>query len=155
MGKDAATRAIFPDGPDEGRLQFEGDKLLFRLRESVEVDGRRLRATASIGVVVHPHNGATADTLLEHADTAMFDCKQSTGNAYRFFESEMDLRLQERRRLEHDLRRALSENQLELHWPDRHFVPAAVRDYCMFSVPSSASGGAMVTGAGGRYPRAE
>ena len=30
MGKDAATRAIFPDGPDEGRLQFEGDKLLFR-----------------------------------------------------------------------------------------------------------------------------
>ena len=51
------------------------------VRELVEVDGRRLRATASIGVVIHPHNGATADTLLEHADAAMFDCKQSTGNA--------------------------------------------------------------------------
>lgn len=62
-----------------------GDKLLFRLCEPVEVEGRCLRTTASIGVVVHPHNGATADTLLEHADTAMFDYRQSTGNAYRFF----------------------------------------------------------------------
>ena len=35
-------------------------------------------------------------------------------------------------------------------WPDRHFVPEAVRDYSMFAVPSSAGGGAMVTGAGGR-----
>ena len=40
-------------------------------------------------------------------------------------------------------------------WPDRHFVPGRVRDYCMFVVPSSAGGGAMVTGAGVRYPRAE
>ena len=40
-------------------------------------------------------------------------------------------------------------------WPDRHFVPVRVRDYCMFAVPSSAGGGAMVTGAGGWYPRAE
>ncbi|MFW6072489.1 bifunctional diguanylate cyclase/phosphodiesterase [uncultured Ralstonia sp.] len=63
-----------------------GDKLLFRLRESVDIDGRRLRVTASIGVVVHPHNGATASTLLEHADAAMFECKQAGGNAYRFFE---------------------------------------------------------------------
>ena len=35
-------------------------------------------------------------------------------------------------------------------WPDRHFVPDAVRDYCMFGCPSSAGGSAMVTGAGGR-----
>ena len=35
-------------------------------------------------------------------------------------------------------------------WPDRHFVPDGVRDYCMFAVPSSAGGGAIVTGAGGR-----
>lgn len=32
-------------------------------------------------------------------------------------------------------------------WPDRHFVPDAVRDHCMFSAPSSTGGGAMVTGA--------
>jgi hypothetical protein len=35
-------------------------------------------------------------------------------------------------------------------WPDRHFVPDAVRDYCMFAVPSSAGGGVIVMGAGGR-----
>ena len=40
-------------------------------------------------------------------------------------------------------------------WPDRYFVPGRMRDYCMFDVPSRVSGGTMVTGAGGRYPRAE
>ena len=40
-------------------------------------------------------------------------------------------------------------------WPDRYFVPGRLGDYCMFAVPSSAGCGAMVRGAGGRYPRAE
>ena len=41
------------------------------------------------------------------------------------------------------------------NWPDRYFVPDAMRDYCMIAVPSNAGSGAMVTGAGGRYPSAE
>ena len=40
-------------------------------------------------------------------------------------------------------------------WPDRHFVQGRVRGCCMFALPSSAGGGAIVTGAGGRCLRAE
>ncbi|MCP1171000.1 putative bifunctional diguanylate cyclase/phosphodiesterase [Ralstonia chuxiongensis] len=97
-----------------------GDKLLFRLRESVEVDGRRLRATASIGVVVHPHNGATADTLLEHADTAMFDCKQSTGNAYRFFEPRLNTTAHRVLQIQRALSHAALNGQLSVHYQPKY-----------------------------------
>lgn len=93
-----------------------GDKLLFRLRESVEVDGRRVRATASIGVVIHPHNGVTADALLEHADAAMFDCKQSTGNAYRFFEPRLNTTAHRVLQIQRALSHAALNGQLSVHY---------------------------------------
>lgn len=93
-----------------------GDKLLFRLRESVEVNGRRLRATASIGVAVHPHNGTTADALMEHADAAMFECKQSTGNAYRFFEPRLNTTAHRVLQLQRALAHAALNGQLSLHY---------------------------------------
>mgnify|MGYP000858977406 CR=1 FL=1 len=49
MGKDAATRAIFPDGPDEGRLQFEGDKLLFRGARRAVWTGEALKGLRAEG----------------------------------------------------------------------------------------------------------
>lgn len=93
-----------------------GDKLLFRLRESVEIDGRRVRATASIGVVIHPHNGATADALLEHADTAMFDCKQSTGNAYRFYEPRLNTTAHRVLQIQRALSHAALNGQLSVYY---------------------------------------
>jgi len=93
-----------------------GDKLLFRLRESVEIDGRRVRATASIGVVIHPHNGATADALLEHADAAMFDCKQSAGNAYRFFEPRLNTTAHRVLQIQRSLSHAALNGQLSVYY---------------------------------------
>jgi hypothetical protein len=40
--------------------------------------------------------------------------------------------------------------QRRCRWPDRFFVPDAMRDYCMFAVSSSSGGGVVVMGAGGR-----
>jgi len=97
-----------------------GDKLLFRLRESVEVDGRRVRATASIGVVIHPHNGVTADALLEHADAAMFDCKQSTGNAYRFFESRLNTTAHRVLQIQRALSHAALNGQLSVYYQPKY-----------------------------------
>lgn len=97
-----------------------GDKLLFRLRESVDVDGRRLRATASIGVVIHPHNGTSADALLEHADAAMFDCKQSTGNAYRFFEQRLNTTAHRVLQIQRALSHAALNRQLSVHYQPKY-----------------------------------
>lgn len=93
-----------------------GDKLLFRLREAVEVGGRRLRVAASIGVAIHPYNGATADALLAHADAAMFECKQAGGNAYRFYEPRLNTTAHRVLQIQRALSHAALNGQLFLYY---------------------------------------
>jgi EAL domain-containing protein (putative c-di-GMP-specific phosphodiesterase class I) len=67
-------------------------------------------------VVIHPHNGATADALLEHADTAMFDCKQSTGNAYRFYEPRLNTTAHRVLQIQRALSHAALNGQLSVYY---------------------------------------
>jgi diguanylate cyclase (GGDEF)-like protein/PAS domain S-box-containing protein len=100
-----------PDGP-----AFMADRLVKALSEPFVICGHHINIGTSIGIALFPSDGINGDELLRAADTALGRAKEAGGNAYRFFESEMDLRLQERRHLERDLRQALTANQLELHY---------------------------------------
>ncbi len=71
---------------------------------------------ASVGVALHPANGEDGLALLRSADIAMYRAKAEGRNAFRFYDAEMDQRLQVRHALEHDLRRAIQDNELELHY---------------------------------------
>jgi EAL domain-containing protein (putative c-di-GMP-specific phosphodiesterase class I) len=53
---------------------------------------------------------------MRNADTALYRCKADGGNTYRFFEPEMDARMQERRALELDLRKALANGEFILYY---------------------------------------
>jgi diguanylate cyclase (GGDEF)-like protein/PAS domain S-box-containing protein len=71
---------------------------------------------ASIGITVFPTDGDNAVTLLRNADLAMYRAKDGGPNVYKFFTSQMDARALQRLRLEGDLRRALGEDALEVHY---------------------------------------
>ena len=81
-----------------------------------DLDGRQVYLGVSIGVAVCPNDGRSVDALLKNADMAMYRAKAEGRSTYRFFEPEMDARLQERRALEVDLRQALSNGEFELHY---------------------------------------
>jgi EAL domain-containing protein (putative c-di-GMP-specific phosphodiesterase class I) len=100
-----------PDGP-----AVMADRLVKTLGEPFIICGHHIVIGTSIGIALYPSDGISGDELLRAADTALDRAKAAGGGTYRFFESEMDLRLQERRRLERDLRQALNANQLELHY---------------------------------------
>jgi diguanylate cyclase (GGDEF)-like protein len=70
----------------------------------------------SIGVAVAPMDGKDADQLLKNADLALYRAKSDGQRCYRFFEQEMDARMQARRRLERDLRTALANNELQVYY---------------------------------------
>jgi diguanylate cyclase (GGDEF)-like protein/PAS domain S-box-containing protein len=70
--------------------------------------------SASIGIALFPDNAETAEQLMSSADTALYRAKQDGRGVYRFFESAMGAEVRDRRMLEHDLRRAVSHNQLRL-----------------------------------------
>ena len=94
-------------------------RLVPRLRDVQPVKGSELRVSCSMGIAVYPDDALDADTLLRHADTAMYQAKADGRNSVRFFDADMTLRAQERRVMERDLRLALEQDQLCLHWQPR------------------------------------
>ena len=54
------------------------------------IEQQDLHLAASIGVVTYPDDGTDAETLLKHADLAMYRAKDSGRNTYRFFEPDMN-----------------------------------------------------------------
>jgi EAL domain-containing protein (putative c-di-GMP-specific phosphodiesterase class I) len=94
-------------------------RLIPRLREVHQVEGTELRVSSSVGIAVYPDDARDADTLLRHADAAMYQAKADGRDTVRFFDAEMTVRAQERRLMESDLRQALELEQLCLHWQPR------------------------------------
>jgi diguanylate cyclase (GGDEF)-like protein len=71
---------------------------------------------ASIGVTLHPADSADADTLLRHADQAMYAAKQAGKNCYQLFDARMEQRLQARHDTLRRVARGLSAGQFQLHY---------------------------------------
>ena len=86
------------------------------LGQPYEIDGHQIVIGASLGIAIAPSDGAHPDELLKNADLALYRAKADGRAAWRFFEPEMDARMQERRLLELDLRRALAAGEFALHY---------------------------------------
>jgi len=80
------------------------------------IAGRELYVTASIGISLYPTDGQDGESLLRHADIAMYRAKEEGRNTFRFFSPEMNLRIMETLDLEADLRRALERDEFVLHY---------------------------------------
>ncbi len=92
------------------------EKALLALSAPHYVDQHCLQVTASIGIVTYPNDGVDADTLMKHADAAMYYAKERGRNNYQFFEPAMNVRAAERQSLENDLRHAIDRHQFVLHY---------------------------------------
>jgi diguanylate cyclase (GGDEF)-like protein/PAS domain S-box-containing protein len=77
-------------------------------------DAPETHIATSIGIALCPDDAADRQSLLIHADTALYRAKTEGRNTYRFFEARMGAEVRERRMLEHDLRHAIMRDQLRL-----------------------------------------
>jgi predicted signal transduction protein with EAL and GGDEF domain len=94
-----------PPQPQDATLLAR--QVLDALAEPLDLPGRAVVVAACIGIAVAPADGDTPDTLLRHAGFALRRAKGGVQPGWRFFEPAMDARMQVRRGLELDLRRAL------------------------------------------------
>jgi predicted signal transduction protein with EAL and GGDEF domain len=83
----------------------------------------------SIGVAVYPHDGAEAATLIANADAALYRAKADGRTAIRFFEPAMDERLRDRRALQQDLRSAIQDGELLLHYQPQALTSGRVTGF--------------------------
>jgi diguanylate cyclase (GGDEF)-like protein/PAS domain S-box-containing protein len=90
------------------------DQLLRVITEPYEIGGQENRVTTSIGVALFPDDGADVQTLLKHADAAMYQAKEGGKNRYAFYEPEMNRKAEERLQLTRQLRGALEREELSL-----------------------------------------
>ncbi|MCD2515231.1 EAL domain-containing protein [Massilia sp. G4R7] len=82
----------------------------------IEAGGVQLTLSASIGVAICPTDGVDVDTLMHHADVAMYHAKENGRDSFRFFSPEMNARILERGVLERRLRQALAQGEFLLEY---------------------------------------
>ena len=92
------------------------NKLLTVMQAPVRLGEERVSVSASLGVTLYRDHEMTLDEILQQADMALFQAKAAGRNALAFFDPEMQVRLQARARLEADLRQALPNDELRLHY---------------------------------------
>jgi diguanylate cyclase (GGDEF)-like protein len=91
-------------------------KILAALAEPFQIEHHALYVTASIGMASYPVHGDTPQSLVRGADTAMYHAKNLGKNAYQMFQPEMALKAHRRLKIEANLRRALQQGELALHY---------------------------------------
>ncbi|HLB98188.1 MAG TPA: EAL domain-containing protein [Acetobacteraceae bacterium] len=91
-------------------------RLLGALAEPFEIDAQPIEIGMTVGIAVHPQDGATGETLLRAADIALRRGKQEARGAFHCYAPGMDSELVHRLTLEHDLTKAIQHGELRLHY---------------------------------------
>jgi len=90
--------------------------IISELEKSISISAAEVHTSASIGISVYPADGTNSDSLISHADEAMYFAKQRGRNRFQFFNPGMSVFSRARMDLESALRRALPMKELEVHY---------------------------------------
>jgi len=92
------------------------ERILFAIAQPITVNGKVFTVSASIGVSIYPLDDEDPDTLLRHADQAMYVAKQSGKNRFYIYDPEFDRRARNQSNFLKEIRFGLEHNQFELHY---------------------------------------
>ncbi|MCB1772654.1 MAG: diguanylate cyclase, partial [Gammaproteobacteria bacterium] len=95
------------------------DRVLGDVSEPFDIDGQQVSVTASIGVTLFPTDSVDADTLLRHADKAMYKAKDAGRSAYKLYDPLQEQEMRSRLQLVKEFDQALGSPQLELYYQPR------------------------------------
>lgn len=107
---------VLPERSNESAAIHTMQRIMEAVAKPYTIEGHEFFMTTSAGMAVYPSDGEDADTLMKHADIAMYRAKETGRNNYQFYTPAMNERALERLRLEGDLRLALEHRQFELHY---------------------------------------
>ncbi|MBV0932603.1 EAL domain-containing protein [Marinobacterium weihaiense] len=118
LGGDEFT-VMLPAVQDDSDMTAVAEKLIKRLKAPFIVDGQILYIGCSIGLVSYPRDGVDRDTLLGHADAAMYFAKEQGRGRYAFFDPQINARNQRTMKIKTGLNQALARNELSLVYQPR------------------------------------
>lgn len=104
---------------NEEEIARSMQRILATVSQPWAANGASFSIGCSIGISLYPRDGHDAETLLKHADSAMYKAKEAGRNNYQFFTPELNRRAAERLELESSLRGALERGEFLLHYQPR------------------------------------
>ena len=111
---------ILENLPTDGQeAQNIAEKMISSLAAPIQAGEHQLNTSCSLGIAVFPDDGGDAQTIMKHADVAMYDAKAKGRNNYQFFSQAMNAKAQERLAIENVLRLAQRKGELLLHYQPR------------------------------------
>ena len=93
-----------------------GGRIAQALHESFTIDGHEIGSSGSIGIAVFPPDGQDTESLLRHADIAMYAAKRDRSAGFRFYSPELESQAAGHLAARTRLKRAIELGQLELHY---------------------------------------
>ncbi|MEP6883364.1 MAG: EAL domain-containing protein [Gammaproteobacteria bacterium] len=115
LGGDEFVLIVTPS-PEPEAAQQVAQRILASLQAPVRVADVEIHTSCSMGIAFYPTDASSVETLLAHADAAMYCAKQRGRNNFQCFMPGMDTDSQDKVRLENDMRVALEQKQFELHY---------------------------------------
>jgi len=107
---------LLVDQDGERSVTHAVERLLESMSQPYRMLGKEFVLTCSVGVAMFPGDGRDVETLLKHADAAMYRAKSVGRNAHHFFTEEINAQIGERLAMERDMRRALQNGEFVLHY---------------------------------------
>jgi len=107
---------VIPGIGSSGDASSVASKILEVLAAAFHLAGNDLHVSASVGISLYPADGSDAEMLMRNADTAMYHAKDSGRGNFQFFTQHMNVAAQQRLTLENALRRALDNEEFEVHY---------------------------------------
>jgi diguanylate cyclase (GGDEF)-like protein len=115
FGGDEFVLLLRGDGK-RGFVEEAAQELMRALSSPMNIEGVSLQVTGSVGAAIAPVHGTDPDTLLQHADMALYHAKANGRNDFCLFEDAMEKQFHELRSLEGALANAVENNELEVYY---------------------------------------
>lgn len=106
--------AVLPDIREPADVLQAASILLKRLGEPYRIDSLELRTSPSIGISIYPDDGRDLDTLIRHADAAMYYAKSQGRNTFQFFTQEINKHAERTLAIEQRMRQSMEREDFEL-----------------------------------------
>jgi len=114
FGGDEFTLLLPKIGKGEGDISRIAQKINEVLRDPFIIDGNELYVSASIGISIYPRDGTDMETLIKHADIAMYHVKDTGKNNFKFYSSDMTTPYFQNLSLETGIHKALENDEFHL-----------------------------------------
>lgn len=111
---------VLASGTGEGASRI-AERIIQKLSTPMLINGHSLVVSASIGIATFPEDGGNAESLLKHADIAMYLAKSRGG--YCFYRAELGANLSRKLTIAQRLEKALTSRQLKLHYQPQVHMP--------------------------------